>query len=124
MKKSSFEEMGGTYRQVGDYLIPNFTLPPEAKNSIGVWGQRHRDYLRQYKKITFYIMLTNGTLWSYLAEIDKQATNMFYRLVDEIAKLEGVDEKLKEENQMKWVSKMNSIRETAIDIINNELIYV
>lgn len=123
MKKSSFEQNGGTYRQVGDYLIPNLTLPPEANKSIGIWGQMYRDYLKKNNEVTFNIMLTNGTLWSYLADINEQATDMFSRLVDEMAEREGVDEKLKEENQMEWVGRMNNIRNRAMEIVNEDLIF-
>ena len=123
MKKSLFEEMGGTSRQVGDYFIPNLTLPPEARKPIGIWGQKHKDYLRQYSEITFDIMLANGTLWSYLANINEQATDMFSRLVDEMAEQEGVDEKFKEENQMEWVRRINNIRNRAMEIVNANLIF-
>lgn len=124
MKKSLFEEMGGTYRQIGDYLIPNLTLPPEARKPIGIWGQMHKDYLRQYKKIAFYVMLTNGILWSYLTDINTQAEEMFSRLVNEMAEQEGVDKKLKEENQMEWVRKMANIKQSAREVVYSYLIYI
>ena len=124
MEKSLFEQMDGTYRKVGDYNIPNLILPPEEKHKpIGIWGQRHSDYLKQHNQVTFNIMLMNGTLYSYLANINEQATDMVSRLVDEMAKCEGVDEKLKEENQMEWVTQMNNIRNRAMKIVNADLIF-
>ncbi len=88
-----------TYRQVGDYRIPNITLPPEeTKVELGMWGMKHKDYLMKNKRVLFNIMLTKGTLFQYLAEIDKQAEEMFFRLVDDMAKAEGVTEQLKSKN--------------------------
>ena len=124
MTKSNFEKNGGTYTQIGDYLIPDLTLPPEEQNvHIGVYGMRHKHYLMEDKRVTFNIMLMNGTLWKHLADIDKQAEDMFLRLVNDMAKSEGVTEKLKAENQMLWVQKMNNIRNRATEIVNAELIY-
>ncbi len=122
--KSLFEEMGGTYRQVGDYLIPNLTLPAEEKEiRLGKWGKIHKDYLKNHKRLMFDIMLTKGTLFHYLAEIDKQAQEMFDRLMEQMTKAEGVTEQLKEENQMEWVCRMNNIRNRAEEVVNNEIIY-
>ncbi len=122
--KSLFEEMGGTYRQVGDYLIPSLTLPAEEKEiRLGKWGKIHKDYLKNHKRLMFDIMLTKGTLFRYLAEIDKQAQEMFDRLMEQMAKAEGVTEQLKEENQMLWVARMNNIRNRAEEIVLNEIIY-
>ncbi len=121
--KLSFEQNGGTYRQVGDYLISNLTLPLEAKKPIGVWGQRHKDYLKKYNEVTFNTMLANGTLWSYLADINEQASDMFSRLVKELAEKEGVSQTLKAQDQMAWVWRMNNIRNRAIEIVNADLIY-
>ena len=104
MTQSNFEKNGGTYTKVGDYLIPDLTLPPEEQNiHIGVWGMRHKLYLMENQRSTFNIMQMNGTLWKHLADIDKQAKDMFLRLVNDMAKSEGVTEKLKAENQMLWV---------------------
>mgnify|MGYP003294405630 CR=1 FL=1 len=111
------------YRQVGDYLIPNLTLPSESKQHIGKWGQLHRDYLRQHKKVQFNIMLTQGTLWSYLADIDRQAHEMFDTLVEQMKEKEDVTERLKAENQMEWVQRVNNIQARAKEIVNSELIY-
>ncbi len=122
--KSLFEEMGGTYRQVGDYLIPNITLPAEEKEiRLGKWGKIHKDYLKNHKRLMFDIMLTKGTLFRYLAEIDKQAQEIFDRLMGQMAKAEGVTEQLKEENQMEWVRRMNNIRNRAEEIVLYEIIY-
>ena len=124
MTQSNFEKNGETYTQVGDYLIPDLTLPPEEQNiHLGIWGMRHKRYLMENQRVTFNIMQMNGTLWKHLAEIDKQADNMFLRLVNDMAKSEGVTEQLKSENQMAWVQKMNNIRNRATEIVNTELIY-
>ena len=124
MEKSLFEQIGGTYTQVGDYLLPDLTLPPEEERPIGVWGQRHSRYLNQHHKILFYSLLTSGKLNAYLAEIDRQAEDMFSRLVKQTAECEGVTEQLKAENQMEWVRRMNNIRNRSAEIINHELILI
>lgn len=124
MAKTIFEEMGGTYVRQGDYFIPCLTLPAEKENKpIGIWGQRHKRYLREHKRATYTNLLTSGKLNSYLADIDKQAETMFSRLVKELAEKENVTEKLKAENQILWVQKMNNIRNRATEIINEEVIY-
>ena len=123
--KSSFELNGGTYRQVGDYRIPNITLPAkESRIRLGKWGMLHKNYLLHHKKVQFTIMLSQGTLWTYLAEVDQQATNMFSRLVEQMTANEGITEYLKEENQMEWTTRMNNIESRARDIVYQELIYV
>ena len=112
-------------RQVGDYNIPNLILPPEeAKVRLGKWGMLHKDYMLKNKKVTVTIMTAEGRFWQYLAEIDKQASEMFDALVEQMKEKEGVTEQLKEENQMLWVQKMNNIQNRATEIINAELIYV
>ena len=124
MAKTIFEEMGGTYVRQGDYDLPRLSLPAEKEDkSIGVWGQRHLRYIRQYKRIFYTNLLTSGKLNSYLADIDKQAEDMFLRLVEQIANREGVTEQLKAENQIEWVGRMNNIRSRAMEIVNAELIY-
>ena len=124
MTKTIFEEMGGTYRQVGDYLLPNITVPAEEEiEPIGLWGKRHARHLKEHYKVLYMNLLTSGKLHSYLAEVDKQAEDMFFRLVNQLAKQEGVTEQLKAEDQMLWVRKMNNIRNQAIEIINDEIIY-
>lgn len=108
--KSSFEQNGGTYRQVGDYNIPNLTLPPEeAKIRLGKWGMLHKDYLLNHKKVVFTTLLAEGKLWQYLADTDTQAQQMFDTLVEQMKEREGVTEQLKEENQLKWVCCMQKI---------------
>ena len=123
MSKSSFEQNGGTYRTVGDYKIPNITLPAETRKPLGLWGLKHKDYLMKHKRVHFNIMLMNGTLWTHLAEVDKQASDMFSRLIEQMKVNEGITEQLKEENQMEWVARMNSIEARAREMVNNELIY-
>lgn len=124
MAKTIFEEMGGTYTQVGDYLLPDLKLPEEEQQPIGVWGQRHRSYLKEHRRATYTALLASGKLNSYLADIDRQAEGMFLRLVKQMAEVEGVTEQLKADNQMEWVGRMNNIRSRAMEIVNSELIYV
>lgn len=124
MAKTIFEEMGGAYVRQGDYLLPCLSLPAEKENKpIGVWGQRHLRYLKQHRKALYTNLLTSGKLNSYLADIDKQAEDMFSRLVKQLTEREGVTEQLKAENSMLWVQTMNSIRNRAMDIVNEEIIY-
>ena len=123
MEKSLFEQNGGTYRQVGDYLLPNITLPEEETVHIGIWGRRHKLYLKQNHRVLYMNLLTSGKLNSYLADIDKQAEDMLFRLFKQMAKREGVTEALKAENQMEWVGRMNNIRNRATELVNAELIY-
>lgn len=115
--------MGGTYTQVGDYLLPNLELSEEEQQPIGVWGQCHRRYLKEHRRTTYAILLTSGRLNSYLADIDRQAEEMFLRLVKQMAEREGVTEKLKADNQMKWVARMNNIRRRATEVVNKDIIY-
>lgn len=118
MAKTIFEEMGGTYVRQGDYLIPCLNLPPEKETkSIGVWGQRHLRYIKQYKRIFYTTLLTSGKLNSYLADIDEQAEEMFSRLVVQMAECEGVTEQLKAIDQMAWIGAMNNIRSRAEEIV-------
>ena len=124
MNKSSFEQDGGTYRMVGDYRIPNITLPAEASNPLGVWGLKRKDYLMKHKRVQFNIMIMNGTLWNHLTEVDEQATDMFSRLVEQMKVNEGITEQLKEQNQMEWVARMNNIEARAREIVNQELIFI
>ena len=124
MEKTLFEQMGGTYSQVGDYLLPNITVSEEEWESIGVWGQRHAKYLKEHRKVLYMNLLTSGKLNSYLAEIDKQAEDMFLRLVKQMAANQGVTEQLKSTDQMLWVGKMNNIQNRAAQIVESELIYI
>lgn len=124
MAKTIFEQMGGTYSQVGDYLLPNLSLPTEEKQAnIGVWGMRHKRFLRENHRVLYANLMTSGKLVAYLNDIEQQATAMFLRLVKELAENENVTEELKAENQMLWVQKMNNIRNRATEIVNAELIY-
>ena len=124
MAKTIFEEMGGAYVRQGDYNLPCLSLPAEKENRpIGVWGQRHLRYLRQHRKVFYTNLLTSGKLDSYLADIDKQAEDMFFRLVEQMAEREGVTEQLKAENQIEWVGRMNNICSRAAEIVNAELIF-
>ena len=124
MAKTIFEEMGGAYVRQGDYLLPCLSPSAEKENKpIGVWGQRHLRYIRQYKRILYTTLLTSGKLNSYLADIDEHAEGMFLRLVEQIANREGVTEQLKVENQIEWVRAMNSIQHRVTEIVNAELIF-
>ena len=124
MAKTIFEEMGGTYARQGDYLLPCLFLPAEKENKpIGVWGQRHLRYLKQHRKVLYTNLLTSGKLNSYLADIDRQAEEMFSRLVKQLSEKEGITEALKAENQMLWVQRMNNLRNAATEIVSSELIY-
>ena len=123
MEKTIFEQMGGTYEQQGDYFIPCLTLPTEEQVEIGIWGQRHLRHIKQHHKVRYTNLLTNGKLNSYLADIDKQAEDMFFRLIKQMAEREGVTEQLKADNQMEWVARMNNIRNRATEIVNHDIIY-
>lgn len=123
MARTIFEEMGGTYAQIGDYFLPDLILPEEETQPIGIWGRRRKRYLKEHKRLFYSNLLTSGKLNSYLADIDRQAEEMFSRLVKQMAECEGITEKLKAEKQIEWVGKMNNIRNRAIEIINNDLIY-
>ena len=123
MEKSLFEQLGGTYTRVGNYLLPNLTIPEEEQKPIGIWGQRHARYLKRYHKILYYNLLSSGKLNAHLAEIDRQAEDMFFRLVKQMAEREGVTEQLKAKNQMEWVRMMNNIRNMATEIVYAEIIY-
>ncbi len=112
-----------SYTQQGDYLLPNLKLPKQPKVEIGVFGKRRLRYLEHNRKILYTNLLTKGKLTAHLAEVDKQAENMFDRLVKQLAQREGVTEQLKAESQILWVKKMNSIRNCAEEIVNHELIY-
>lgn len=124
MAKTIFEEMGGAYVRQGDYNLPCLSLPAEKENKpVGVWGQRHLRYLKQHRRVLYTNLLTSGKLDSYLADIDKQAEEMFLGLVKQMAEREGVSEQLKAENQMEWVRAMNNIRHRSMEIVNVELIF-
>lgn len=125
MENKIYDEKNGLwYKKQGDYYLPCLELPNEETEPIGIWGQRHLHYLKSNRKITYYNLLTSGKLSTYLANIDKQAEAMFFRLVKQMAEREGVTEQLKADNQMEWVRLMNSIRNRAIEIINADFIYL
>ena len=121
--KSIFEQIGGTYTMQGDCRLPNLTLPAEERH-IGVWGQRRLRYLKQHRKVLYYNLLTSGKLHSHLADTEEQAQELFSRLVKEYAEKEGVTEQLKATDQMKWVQKMNNIRERVIEIVYSDVVFV
>lgn len=124
MANTIFEQTGGTYTQVGDYILPDLLPAEEEKETnIGVWGMRHKRYLKQNHKVFYYNLLTRGKLNSYLADIEQQAQQLFLRQVKDLAEKENITEKLKSENQMLWVQKMNNIRNQATEIVNAEIIY-
>ena len=120
--KSLFEQMGGTYKQVGDYLLPDVELPEEKL--IGVWGTRHHNYLRKVNRVLFSQLVISGKMNDYLADIDKQAEEMFSQLVKQFAVKDGITETLKANDQIEWVRRMNSVRSQATEIVNKELIFV
>lgn len=122
MKKYTFDAKNGLwYEQCGEYQLPCLTVP--NSKMIGRWGQHHRRYLRQHKYGTYTALLLTGRLDDYLADIDRQAEEMFLRLVMQMAEADGVTEQLKAGNQMEWISRMNNIRNRAMEIVNSELIY-
>ena len=123
MAKTIFEQTGGTYTMQGDYCLPDLTLPPEKERSVGVWGQRRLRYLKQYHKILYYNLLTSGKLHSHLADVEEEAQELFFQLVKEYAKREGITEQLKAEDQMDWVRRMNNIRERVNEVVNAEMIF-
>ncbi len=107
----------------GDYYLPDIKLPEQPEYEIGVWGQRRRRYLKEHHRVLYYNMMTKCTLYPHLAEVDQQAQDMFFRLVDEMAKREGITEQLKSADQMEWIRRMNNIQNCATEIVNAELIY-
>ena len=122
--KTIFKNNGGTYTQVGDYLFPNLSLPAKEKETnIGVWAMRHKRYLKSSYRVLYYNLLTSSKLDNYLADVDKQAEILFNRTVKSFAKQEQVTEKLKAENMMLWVQKINNIRSRATEIVNEQVIY-
>ena len=124
MTDTLFEQLGGTYTQIGDYALPDLSLPAETQTgNIGVWALRHKRYMKQHHKALYYNLLTSGKLDSYLADIEEQAQQLFLRLVKELAEKEGVAEQLKAADQMTWVQKMNNVRNIAAEMVNNEVVY-
>lgn len=125
MESRIYDENNGLwYVKQGDYYLSELALPSEEEKLIGIWGLRHLRYLKEHKQFIYINLLTSGRLNEYLASIDEQAEDMFFRLVREYADRQGVTEQLKEENQLLWVQKMNNIHGRVAEIINAELIYV
>lgn len=124
MKKTIFEEMGGIYIRHGDYLIPCLTLPEEEEQRfIGVWGQRHKRYLKEHKRAAYITLLTSGRLNSYLADIEEQAQERFERIVEQMKQAQEITERLKADNALEWVGRMNNIQACAKEIVDKEIIY-
>ena len=124
MEKVIYDEKNGLWYELkGDYYIPCLKLP-EEQQPIGVWGQRHLRYIKQNRKALYFNLLTSGKLNGYLSDLDRQAEEMFSRLVKQMAECEGVTENLKAENQMEWICRMNNIRNRVVEIINNDIIYI
>lgn len=122
--KSLFEQNGGLYTVQGDYRLPDVTLPPEEERPIGIWGQRRLNYLKHYRKVLYYNLLTSGKLHSHLADTEEQAQALFSRLVKELSEKEGVTEQLKVENPMEWIRRINNICNRVTEIVNSEVIFV
>ncbi len=124
MEKRIYNENNGLWYELqGDYYLPCLSLPKEEQKPVGVWGQRHLRYIKEHKRAFYTNLLTSCKLNSYLADIDKQAADMFSRLVKQLAEKENVTEKLKSENQMLWVQRINNIQACARECVNTELIY-
>ena len=124
MDKYIYDENNGLWYELqGDYYIPCLLIPEDEQRPIGVWGRRHLRYIREYRKGLYNSLLLSGKLNGYLAELNEQAEDMFFRLIKEFAEKEDITEALKAENQMLWVQRMNAVRETATEIVNNDLIY-
>ena len=120
--QTTFEKLGGTYRQVGDYLLPDIEVPESPQ--IGIWGQQRLQYLRTHKRVLYTTMLMSDTLKAHLEEVDQSAEEMFNKLTMQLEAQEDVTEELKANNQMEWVQRMNSIRNRAAEVVYKELIYV
>lgn len=117
------EKTGINYTLQGDYYLPDLALPAEEQQPIGIWEQRHLRHIKQNRRVLYTNLLTSGKLNSYLADINRQAEEMFSRLVKQMAEYEGVTEQLKADNQMEWVARMNNIRSRATEVVNTDLIY-
>ncbi len=125
MENRFFDKKNGLwYEKQGDYYLPCLELPKKENQPIGIWGQRHLCYLKQHRKIFYTNLLTSGKLNSHLAEIDKQAEELYFRLVKQFAKSEGVTEQLKADNPMEWVGRMGNIESRCREIVNNEVVFI
>lgn len=124
MDKYIFDESNSLwYELIGDYYFPCLTVPAEEEQPVGIWGQRHRRYLKEYRPALYNALLLSGKLNSYLADIDRQAQDMLNTIVRQMAEAQGITEALKVADQMAWVGKMNNIRASAMEIVNKEIIY-
>ena len=124
MEKYKFDENNGLWYELqGDYYLPCLKLPEEEQAYIGIWGQRHLRYLKEHRRVRYANLLTSGKLNGYLVDIDRQAEELFLRLVKQMAERQGVTEQLKAASSMEWVRKLNSIRNRAVEITSSELIY-
>ena len=125
MEKRIYNERTGiSYTLQGDYYLPDLALPEQEDKPIGLWGQRHLRYIKQHRKILYTNLLTSGKLNEHLADIDKQAEDIFFQLVKQMAEREGVTEKFKADNQMEWVARMNNIRSRVTEIVKRDLFYI
>ena len=122
-EKTLFEQLGGTYHEESGYIIPDLRLPEEKERTIGLFGQRHLQYLREYRRVTYINLLTSGRLNTYLADIDRQAQERFERLIEQMKQTQGITEQLKAENALEWVGRLNNIRACAMEIVNKEIIF-
>ena len=124
MEDRIYDEKNGLwYAKQGNYYLPELALPPEEEKPIGIWGQRHLQYLKEYKQFVYLDLLTSGRLNEYLASVDEQAEDMFSRLVKEYTDRQGVTEQLKAENQLLWIQKINNIQSCVREVVNSEMIY-
>lgn len=125
MDKYIYDKNNGLWYELqGDYYIPCLTLPSEKSKPIGVWGKRHLRYIRQHKKVFYTNLLTSGKLQSHLVDVEEQAQELFDRLMKQRAEREGITEKLKADNQMEWVGRMNALRSAVTETVNTEVIFV
>ena len=122
--KTLFEQHGGTYTMQGDYRLPNLTVEENDTRPIGVWGQRRLHYLKHHRKVMYYNLLTSGKLHSHLANIEEQSQELFARLITDLATKEGITEQLKATDQIKWVQRMNKIRERVMEMVYTDVVYV
>ena len=124
MDKYIYDDKNGLWYELqGDYYIPCLILPAEKEQPIGLWGQRHLQYLKEYRRITYLNLLTSGRLNAYLADIDKQAEDMLFRLVEQMKQAQGIMEQLKAENALEWTERLNNIRACAREIVEREIIF-
>ena len=124
MAKSLFEQLCGTYHEENGYLIPDLRLPDKDEQPIGIWGQRHLDYLKQYRRVTYTNLLTSGKLDTYLTDIGRQAQKRSHRLIEDMKQAQGITEQLKEENALEWTGRLNNIKACAREIVNKEFIFI